>query len=96
MRDVLERIVGAAKAPMPGMSESPLVLCGHSMGGLVMEAAFLALLRERRIRDPLAWDRTMDANKRAGVEVKLDGKVVAFPDVVLSVNSAAHSGWVCR
>ena len=61
----------------------------------MLEAAFLALLREAG--DPLV--KVLDpqdpsANTRSGVEVTLDGRRVAFPDLLLAINSAADSGLV--
>ena len=65
------------------------------MGALVMEAAFLALLREAG--DPLV--KVLDpqdptSNTRSGVETTLDGRRVTFPDLLLAINSAADSGLV--
>jgi hypothetical protein len=65
------------------------------MGALVLEATFLALLREAN--DPLV--KVLDAqdpsaNRRSVVEVTFDGRRVAFPDLLLALNSAADSGLV--
>jgi hypothetical protein len=69
MREVIRTIVEITKVPMRDRPESPLVLAGHSMGALVLEAAFLALLREAG--DPLVkvFDpQDPSANKRSVVE----------------------------
>jgi hypothetical protein len=65
------------------------------MGALVLEAAFLSLLREAG--GPLVKvlaAQELSANRRSGVEVTLDGRRVAFPDLLLALNSAADSGLV--
>ena len=95
LREALRAIIRVTKEPMPDRPESPLVLSGHSMGALVLEAAFLALLREKGdpMVEPLDPLHT-SANSRFGVEVKINGKRVAFPDVLLALNSAADSGLV--
>ena len=81
--------------PMQDRPQSPLVLTGHSMGALVLKAAFLTLLREPG--DPLVKmldPQDPSANKRSGAETTLDGRRVAFPDLLLALNSAANSGLV--
>jgi hypothetical protein len=95
LRDALRGIVEVTKRPQQDRPESPLVLAGHSMGALVLEAAFLALLREPS--DPLVQiseSPDESANRRSGVEVTRYGRRVAFPDVLLALNSAADSGLV--
>jgi hypothetical protein len=95
LRDALRSIVEVTKRPQQDRPESPLVLSGHSMGALVLEAAFLSLLREPG--DPLVQvldSRDQSANMRSGVEVTLGGRRVTFPDVLLALNSAADSGLV--
>ena len=64
------------------------------MGALVLEATFLALLREAG--DPLfkVLDPQGPSVSRSGIEVTLDGRRVAFPDLLLALNSAADSGIV--
>jgi hypothetical protein len=95
IREAIRTIVEVTKSPMQDRPESPLVLAGHSMGALVLEAAFLALLREPgdpliKVLDP----QDPSANTRSGVETTLDGRRVAFPDLLLALNSAADSGLV--
>ena len=95
IREAIRTIVEVTKTPMQDRPESPLVLAGHSMGALVLEAAFLALLREPG--DPLvkALDpQDPSTNTRSGAETTLDGRRVAFPDLLLALNSAADSGLV--
>jgi hypothetical protein len=95
VREAIRTIVEKTKVPMKDRPESPLVLAGHSMGALVLEAAFLALLREPG--DPLV--KVFDpgdpsANEKPVVEVTLNGRPIAFPDLLLALNSAADSGLV--
>jgi hypothetical protein len=95
IREAIRTIVEFTKTPLPDRPESPLVLAGHSMGALVLEAAFLALLREAG--DPLV--KVLDPQgpsviARSGIEVTIDGRRVVFPDLLLALNSAADSGLV--
>jgi hypothetical protein len=95
LENALRSIVEITKRPHEDWPECPLVLAGHSMGALVLEAAFLSLLRESG--DPLVQildSEDHPVSRRSGVEVTLHGKRVAFPDVLLALNSAADSGLV--
>ena len=90
LRDALRLVVAATKGPLsPGggdVPESPLVLIGHSMGALMLESAFLALLK--------APDRPLVHEvpaQHSVVEVRQNGVRVSFPDVVIALNSAANS-----
>lgn len=68
--------------PLP---ESPLIFIGHSLGALMLESAFKALLRRKEqplVRKP----RTASC-----VEIEKDGELVSFPDLILALNSAADS-----
>ncbi len=90
VRDAIGKIVEHTKAPLadrPQMADSPLILIGHSMGALVLETAFLSLLRER----PETLIRSYQGNARRPVEITEKGKPVTFPDLVLLLNSAADS-----
>ena len=95
IREAIRKIIDATKEPKTNEPESPLILVGHSMGALVLEAAFLSLLRERD--DPLVKElnpQDPSTNERSIVEVTLDSRRVAFPDLLLALNSAADSGIV--
>ena len=92
LREVIRTIVEATKKPITGKPESPLVMSGHSMGALVLEGAFLALLRDQDPALSIELDPHDPAtNSRSGLEVTLEGKRVAFPDLLLALNSAADS-----
>jgi hypothetical protein len=91
-RDALRRIVAATKGPLPPgtvasdltVPTSPLVLMGHSMGALILESAFLALLKAGVLVYPAS-------GVQSAVEVRRNGQRVSFPDVVIALNSAADS-----
>jgi len=89
--DTVRDIVLATKGPLNGKSlegqpESPIILIGHSMGALILESAFLSLLNEEG--EPLAMP---SSSPNGCVEVRKDGKLVHFPDLLLALNSAADS-----
>jgi hypothetical protein len=92
MRRVVRAIVYATKGPASSLSgsgprrESPLVLIGHSMGALMLESAFLALLRD--MDEPLVHHT---ADEVRVVKVLKNGQPVSFPDVLIALNSAAES-----
>jgi hypothetical protein len=92
LREVIRTIVEATKKPITGKPESPLVLSGHSMGALVLEGALLALLHDQDPALSIELDPHDPAtNSRSGLEVTLEGKRMAFPDLLLALNSAADS-----
>jgi hypothetical protein len=93
MRRMLRAIVSATKDPIPAEVgnpstgiESPLILIGHSMGALMLQSAFLALLNDPT--NPLVRPA---AGQPRIVNVQRDGQRVAFPDVLIALNSAADS-----
>jgi len=89
-RDTLAKVFTATKAPDQGIAtESPLILIGHSMGALILESAFLALLVDPA--HPLAFDMPAGRSNPRPVEVLREGRPILFPDVVLALNSAADS-----
>jgi hypothetical protein len=90
MRDAIASIVSRTKAPLqdkPLLAESPLILIGHSMGALMLETAFLSLLREQ----PESLIQSYEGKAERPVEIMANGKAVTFPDLVLLLNSAADS-----
>jgi hypothetical protein len=87
-RDALRRIVTAVKHD-PG-HESPLVLLGHSMGALMMQSAFATLLEQGALVKP-SVGATVEPTR-----VTSNGAPVLFPDLVLSLNSAADSEFARR
>jgi hypothetical protein len=91
MRRLLREVVQATKDPLPAdrdnaSIESPLILIGHSMGALMLQSAFLALLKDPT--NPLS--RSAATGPRI-VEVRRNGLRVSFPDVLVALNSAADS-----
>jgi hypothetical protein len=91
LRMTIREIVDCTKGPppreTPDQPESPLTLVGHSMGALMLESAFLALLADRDaapIKAPAPYPRSC-------VQVMRAGEAVSFPDVVIGLNSAADS-----
>jgi hypothetical protein len=97
IQDTIRAITNATKAPLQGMPESPLIFVGHSMGALILESAFLAQIKDPS--RPLQYPATPggaggsygQANYRSSVEVRLNDEPVAFPDLLLAINSAADS-----
>jgi hypothetical protein len=90
LRNALAKIFTATKAPNQAIAtESPLILVGHSMGALILESAFLALLKDPA--HPLAFDVPAGRPNPRPVEILRDGKPILFPDVLLALNSAADS-----
>lgn len=88
-REAVRRVVAATKEakPVPAeQPESPLVMIGHSMGALMLQSAFLALLEDAR--NPLVHRR---AGAAGPVELVQSGNRISLPDLVLSLNSAADS-----
>ena len=85
IRETIRNIVSRTKEPRPHRPESPLVLSGHSMGALILESAFLALLKEPD--KPLR----REPSPRTGIETRWGGELVSFPDLLLALNSAADS-----
>lgn len=76
-------IVAAVKhAPGP---ESPLILVGHSMGALMMQSAFATLLEEGALLEPA------EGGSATSSSITSRGNPVLFPDLILSLNSAADS-----
>jgi hypothetical protein len=67
---------------------SPLLLTGHSMGAILVELAFLSILKadEADILDMYA------DSEHAVIEMTRDNKAILAPDLVLALNSAADSG----
>ena len=88
LRETLRRLVRAVK-DVPG-PESPLVLIGHSMGALMMQSAYATLLEQGELVLP-------PAGALAGpARVTSNGAPVLFPNLVLSLNSAADSDYARR
>ncbi|MGE3801952.1 MAG: hypothetical protein AB7H80_13105 [Candidatus Kapaibacterium sp.] len=90
LRRTLQEIVVAVKDPLKNSSsetESPLILIGHSMGALMLESAFLSLLKAED--QPLLRQQT--ASNDRGVVIQRNGQSFSFPDVLIALNSAADS-----
>ena len=87
LRAAVRQIVASTKDPLDGQQtpESPLILIGHSMGALMLESAFLSLLRAED--DPLV----RAPGNRDTVQIRKNGQRISFPDVLIAVNSAADS-----
>lgn len=94
IREAIFTIVASTKEPiephLPSFGqrpESPLILIGHSMGALMLESTFLSLLRARS--HPIIRERPSETLNC--VEIRRGQEPVSFPDVLIAVNSAAHS-----
>jgi len=66
--------------------DSPLILIGHSMGALMLQSAFLTL-----IKDPSEPLVVPSEGEPRVVETLRNGQRIRFPDVLVSLNSAADS-----
>ena len=88
IREALRAIVAATKDGLDERPESPLILIGHSMGALMLESAFLSLLKAED--QPLV--RRREPTPGACIDIQRRGEPISFPDVLLAVNSAADSG----
>jgi pimeloyl-ACP methyl ester carboxylesterase len=86
-RDALRAIILSAKSPDRPGPVAPLIMVGHSMGALVLESAFLSILESR----DAVLTMPLPAAASECVHVQENGNVVAFPDLLLAVNSAADS-----
>jgi len=90
LSELIRTIVGSTKDPIPNIKdpapESPLVIIGHSMGALMLETAFLALLTG----DPQSLVKQR-SEPTGTVEIRRGGQLVSFPDVMIALNSAADS-----
>jgi hypothetical protein len=94
-QESIRKIVNSTKGPITDSEEqlsafrpeSPLVIIGHSMGALMLQSAFAALLEDQH--QPLQRQRPQ--RSAGAVEIRSDGVLVSFPDIVLSLNSAADS-----
>lgn len=89
IRHALASIIDRTKATLESTStpESPLVMIGHSMGALMLETAFLALLRE----DGQNLGGTTPGMSSSCAGVESGGLPAKFPDLLLLLNSAADS-----
>ena len=90
LRTTIAKIVAATKDPLENVQsdvESPLILTGHSMGALMLESAFLSLLKAED--QPLLREPAPSSGN--GVTIERDERPFAFPDVLIALNSAADS-----
>jgi hypothetical protein len=88
IRRTLTEIVAHTKQTLddhPDLPSSPLILVGHSMGALILEAAFLFLLSNF----PAVASDAARRREQLDVETYLAEQLVDFPDLVLLLNSAA-------
>jgi hypothetical protein len=95
-QDALCKIIRTTKEPLavPASErsefepDSPLIMIGHSMGALMIERGLLALLEHPHkplVKQP---ETTNTGHVRLG---SIQGPI-AFPDLILALNSAADSG----
>jgi len=93
-RRSVRSIMARTKETVPALSdpqvgqESPLVLIGHSMGALMLERAFLAILEDKE--QPLTYQ---PPDYRPGpVSIRSREVAVSLPDLLIALNSAAYAG----
>jgi hypothetical protein len=89
IRQTLSAVIDRTKEPLPtgAIRESPLLLMGHSMGALMLETAFLSVLKQ----DDQSAGGTSAAGTSSCAAVERNGQPARFPDLVLLLNSAAGS-----
>jgi hypothetical protein len=90
IKDVILGIVERTKGELPDSStgiESPLIFAGHSMGALIIESAFLSMLRS----DPNRLLRRRSSRSAACATVRRGTDAALFPDLVLLLNAATDS-----
>jgi hypothetical protein len=87
IRDTVRKIIFATKNTAAGQEPSQLVMVGHSMGALVLESVFLSMLMEA----DSTLDLPVSSRDAKAVQTYKNTTAVAFPDLLLAVNSAADS-----
>ncbi len=86
IRTAIQEITNTTKKETHNGS-GQLILAGHSMGGLIMESALLDLVRKRD-REMM---QSLQRSDEGPVTTRIGGEPVLFPDIVLTLNSAADS-----
>lgn len=88
MRQMLASVIDHTKQSVNSAQvESPLIMVGHSMGALILETAFLALLQQSK-----NTGSTVPSNAPSScAAVKSGDRPTRFPDLVLLLNAAAES-----
>jgi hypothetical protein len=86
VRTVVQRTKDRLQPPGAPEVESPLILIGHSMGGLMLECAFLSLIKDPG--DPIVLPAGTEPRP---IEIRRDNQRIRFPDAVVVLNSAADS-----
>ncbi|MBS1810649.1 MAG: hypothetical protein JST84_20970 [Acidobacteria bacterium] len=92
--EIVRSLIQATKSPLEESASnarphviSPLILAGHSMGAILVELAFLSLLKQN--------DAALLDNRQKGenevIDLKRNGEAILAPDLVLALNSAADS-----
>ena len=92
--DMLRRLISSTKQPVASSSDrderprsdSPVIIMGHSLGGLMLESAFLSLLDSS---DPPLYYPRRPASYT--IETRRRNEPISFPDLLLALNSAANS-----
>jgi hypothetical protein len=87
--ETVRRLVDVSKADGP---DSPLIFLGHSMGALMLQSAFATLLESSQ------YDLVQQPSRTGGsaTAIRSHGALVSFPELVLSLNSAADSAIALR
>lgn len=87
LRNAIQAITSRTKASIPYGGPGQLILIGHSMGGLMLESALLALIKVAN-GDMLQSLPEEPANP---ISIRIGADRVIFPDAVITLNSAADS-----
>jgi hypothetical protein len=89
IRSIIDNTKVAVPADRPGdcRPESPLVMIGHSMGALMLQSAFATLLEDPQ--QPLLHQ--CSSQPPGPVKTQSADILMSFPDLILSLNSAADS-----
>lgn len=87
LRNAIRAITVGTKEPVPNGGTGQLILVGHSMGGLMLESALLALMKDPRSE---LWQHAPEEGA-SPVAIRIGADRIIFPDAVISLNSAADA-----
>ena len=87
LRKAIQAITTQTKEPIANGSAGQIVLAGHSMGGLMLESALLALIED----DDSQILQSFPENLSNPISILMGDDRILFPDAIISLNSAADS-----
>lgn len=87
LRNAIQTITSRTKEPIYDGGNGQLILAGHSMGGLMLESALLALIEDASTE----MLQRLPGEPTNPIAIRIDTDRILFPDAVISLNSAADS-----